>query len=267
MVFHCIYLKCDHIFFNRPAVACYCKRHTKHVVFGALITALIISFVVIFSRTIAGFFTVVFTMFMSNFITVAYARPGWRNPLLLGWVGMRGVVSLASALSIPLLVNDAPFPHRNLILFITFVVIIVTLVGQGLALPWVVRKIKPDGVPVNKTEEQQMIELDLALNKTALESFKCDHTEDIQNNVLLKYKYEFLKQKVELLYQSNDGDEARKKAAETIEHFKNVMMNVSEKERETLHSFRRDPDFDDDILRRIENRLDLEEERLEEDIE
>lgn len=234
---------------------------------GALMIALVISFVVIFSRTIAGFFTVAFTRFMSNYVTVAYARPGWRNPLILTWVGMRGVVSLASALSIPLLINNAPFPNRNLILFITFVVIIVTLVGQGLALPWIVRKIKPDGAPVNKTEEQQMMELELALNKTALQSFKTDHKEDIQKNVLLKHKYEFLKHKVELLCQSTDGDEARKKAGETIEHFQTVMLEVSEKERKTLHAFRRDPDFDDDVLRRVENRLDLEEERLEEDIE
>ncbi len=79
----------------------------------------------------------VFTRFMSRFITVADNNPGWRNPLVIGWAGMRGVVSLAAALSIPLLINDGqPFPYRNLILFITFIVILVTLVFQGLTLPW-----------------------------------------------------------------------------------------------------------------------------------
>jgi CPA1 family monovalent cation:H+ antiporter len=58
-------------------------------------------------------------------------------PLLLGWTGMRGVVSLAAALAIPVtLENGTPFPYRNLILFITFVVILLTLLVQGLTLPY-----------------------------------------------------------------------------------------------------------------------------------
>jgi len=73
---------------------------------------------------------------MSEFITVAEPNPGWKGPIIFGWSGMRGVVSLAAALSIPLLINEGqPFPHRNLILFITFIVILVTLVVQGLTLP------------------------------------------------------------------------------------------------------------------------------------
>jgi CPA1 family monovalent cation:H+ antiporter len=180
---------------------------------------------------------------------------------------MRGVVSLASALSIPLMINGSAFPNRNLILFITFIVIIITLVGQGLALPWVIRTVKPDGIPVNKTEDQQILELELALNKTAVQDMHTNYSEEVGNNTLLKHKYEFLKHKVELLHCSNKRDGTRKKAIEMIEGFKDVMMKVSEKERKMLHSFRRNPDYDDDILKLIENRLDLEEERLEENAE
>src|SRR6185436_20445793 len=62
-------------------------------------------------------------------------------PLLLGWAGMRGVVSLAAALSIPIaLDNGNEFPQRHLILFITFIVILVTLVGQGLTLPQFIKR-------------------------------------------------------------------------------------------------------------------------------
>jgi CPA1 family monovalent cation:H+ antiporter len=43
---------------------------------------------------------------MSHFITVADANPGWKGPIILGWAGMRGVVSLAAALSIPLMIQD-----------------------------------------------------------------------------------------------------------------------------------------------------------------
>src|SRR5450756_2105950 len=66
--------------------------------------------------------------------------PPWQGPFLLSFTGVRGVLSLAAALAIPYaLVNGAPFPHRDLILFVTFGVIIVTLVGQGLMLPVIVR--------------------------------------------------------------------------------------------------------------------------------
>ncbi|MFT4155367.1 Na+/H+ antiporter [Parafilimonas sp.] len=230
--------------------------------FSALSVALTICLVVIFARTIAGFFSVIFTRFISRYITVAYNKPGWRNPLVLSWVGMRGVVSLASALAIPFAVNGQAFPNRNLILFITFTVVIVTLVGQGLALPWIIRKVKPDGTPVNKTEDEQIFELEIALNKTAVSNMQATYHEHVQNNILLKQKYEFLKHKTALLYKSNEGDSARKQAMEIITQFKAVMLNVSEKERSVLHSFRRHPDFDDDILRFVEKRLDLEEESL-----
>ena len=66
--------------------------------------------------------------------------PPWQAAFILAFVGVRGVVSLAAALAIPLVTaSGAPFPYRDLILFITFGVIIVTLVGQGLLLPSIVR--------------------------------------------------------------------------------------------------------------------------------
>jgi CPA1 family monovalent cation:H+ antiporter len=60
--------------------------------------------------------------------------PSWRPPFLIGFAGLRGAVSLAAALSIPLMAGGAPFPHRDLILFATICVIAATLVGQGAAL-------------------------------------------------------------------------------------------------------------------------------------
>ncbi|SES37113.1 monovalent cation:H+ antiporter, CPA1 family [Streptomyces sp. yr375] len=71
-------------------------------------------------------------------------NPTWRGPVVVGWAGMRGVVSLAIAFSIPLTADhgDAPFPHRNLILFLTFTTVIGTLVVQGLTLPPLIRLLK-----------------------------------------------------------------------------------------------------------------------------
>ena len=66
-------------------------------------------------------------------------RPPWQNPFFIGFAGIRGSISLVAALSIPLAVGSAPFPERELILFTTFCVIVVTLVGQGLSLPPLLR--------------------------------------------------------------------------------------------------------------------------------
>ena len=57
--------------------------------------------------------------------------PAWQNVFVIAFTGIRGVVSLAAALSIPIMADGAPFPHRGLVLLITFSVILVTLVGQG----------------------------------------------------------------------------------------------------------------------------------------
>jgi Na+/H+ antiporter len=69
----------------------------------------------------------------------------WKAPLIVGWAGMRGVVSLAIAFSIPLTSDGVPFPARNLVLFLTFTTVIGTLVVQGLTLPHLVRLLKIPG--------------------------------------------------------------------------------------------------------------------------
>ncbi len=72
---------------------------------------------------------------------VSNPTPPWQAIFLVAFTGIRGVVSLAAALSIPLMAGDAPFPARGLVLLVTFAVILVTLVGQGLTFPWVIRKL------------------------------------------------------------------------------------------------------------------------------
>lgn len=68
--------------------------------------------------------------------------PPWRNVFIVAWVGMRGVVSLATALALPLTLADGlPFPHRDLIIFLAVSVILVTLVVQGIPLPWLLRRL------------------------------------------------------------------------------------------------------------------------------
>lgn len=67
----------------------------------------------------------------------------WQTSLVISWSGMRGIVSLAIAIGLPVRLEDGtPFPQRNTIIFISVVVVLFTLIGQGLTLPWIVRKVK-----------------------------------------------------------------------------------------------------------------------------
>lgn len=67
----------------------------------------------------------------------------WKNSLIISWSGMRGIVSLAIAIGLPVkLANGQPFPQRNAIIFISVAVVLFTLIGQGLTLPWIVKQLK-----------------------------------------------------------------------------------------------------------------------------
>ena len=102
--------------------------------------------------------------------------PGWKGSLVIGWAGMRGVVSLATALSIPIMLkDDVDFPQRNLIIFITFVVIFITLVLQGLTLPLVIKLIKIEEMDTISSEEEQQAGIKLRLHSIALNLLNNKH--------------------------------------------------------------------------------------------
>ena len=105
---------------------------------------LVISVAVVTASVILARFVWVFpAVYLPRWIFPAIRRkdpsPPWQWVFLLAFTGVRGIVSLAAALAIPLFIaTGEPFPHRDLILFLTFAVILITLVGQGLMLPWVI---------------------------------------------------------------------------------------------------------------------------------
>ncbi|TCZ72763.1 Na+/H+ antiporter [Flaviaesturariibacter aridisoli] len=107
---------------------------------GVLVTAVLIA-----TRIVSCYAALGATLLFRPSVAPSRDNPRrmWRLPLLLGWTGMRGVVSLAAALAIPATSPaGGPFPQRNLILFITFVVILLTLLLQGLTLPTLIRRSK-----------------------------------------------------------------------------------------------------------------------------
>src|ERR1700744_6459625 len=90
----------------------------------------------------------------TRFVKQIYERPKSNQVFVVGWTGMRGVVALAAANSLPLTLNDgSPFPQRSFIIFLTFSLILVTLVLQGLSLPWLVRVLGLSGENTQFCEE------------------------------------------------------------------------------------------------------------------
>lgn len=174
-------------------------------------------------------------------------------PLVLGWSGMRGVVSLAAALAIPITLDDGTqFPQRNLILFITFVVILVTLVLQGLTLPWLITRF---GV----------------FDHISAQESGADTREKMKRGLKL-HVHQFLKDKYEHELAGHEGMEKfmkiwedRAKATQDNwmnEKTKAIFVELLECQRKYLTELNKDPDIDEDMIRTQLYQIDLEEERL-----
>lgn len=216
--------------------------------YGVLVTA-----VLIVGRILSAYGAVVTTLIMRNFITVAETRsPGFKGPFILGWAGMRGVVSLAAALSIPVQLSDGtPFPQRNLILFITFVVILLTLVVQGLTLPVIIRKLKlkePDHV---LPEDEHYRQLYRKLSKHSIEHLQNNYAEQITSQKVLQ-------QLMSKWQENTDRPDEEIMSGEC----RQVYIQMLSQQREWLLEWNKDHTVDEDVVRKHLHRLDLEEERL-----
>jgi CPA1 family monovalent cation:H+ antiporter len=214
----------------------------------------IITLVLIVSRMLSSYGAVVVTLIARNFITVADRRnPGIKTPFILGWTGMRGVVSLAAALSIPVYLNNGNgFPQRNLILFITFIVILLTLLIQGLTLPYFIRKIKLTDIydPVPRDEAYNNVRQELS--HFAINYLKTKYSNELETHTSLQH----LIQKWEL--QNNGIDD------ESIgEDLKVIYLDLLNKQREWLRNKNKeDQTLDEYVIRRQMHYLDIEEEKL-----
>jgi Na+/H+ antiporter len=187
--------------------------------------------------------------------------PGWRMPTVLGWAGMRGVVSLAAALSIPeTLPGGEPFPQRGMLLVITFVVILVTLVGQGLTLPWIVRRLRVEDVDQQVSEEDQELTLRLRLLRAVVRHLE-GHPKLATPGVAgvhahyqrLSTRTESALDELRALSQDphRDGDERRE-----------LQRDIIAVQRRALAEVRDEQSVDDEVVRKMEGLLDLDEARL-----
>jgi CPA1 family monovalent cation:H+ antiporter len=230
---------------------------------NAIWYGLVISLVLIITRLACTLGAALFTKLMSNFIKVRDPNPGWKIPIIFGWAGMRGVVSLAAALSIPLYISAGnPFPYRNLILFITFIVILVTLVFQGLTLPWLIRRLNPEDKfsTISQNEQEQIIQkklsqtsLELLDEKYNLERNENEHLENLYTR--LQTSLNFFRQGTEDVIHAEDNPLSR---------YQEIYLEILEKQRELLAKINQRADFDEDLIRKYMALIDLEEFRLRE---
>jgi monovalent cation/hydrogen antiporter len=182
------------------------------------------------------------------------AMPGPRQLFIAGWTGMRGVVALAAAISLPkFLADGSPFPQRNVIIFLTFCVIFVTLVVQGLSLPFFIRKLGLASAEVENPEEERaryaMIDAALAY----LEAGR-----DTDSSALAPVYDELIRiQKHHLNLLPGPRHAETGYTAGEYELYRELTRNIRALQRAALLNLRNQNKINDDVLRRLEQELDL----------
>jgi monovalent cation/hydrogen antiporter len=217
--------------------------------YGALV-----SVAVIVTRLVWQF-TVVYVIRALDRREVARSRRvSWRVRLVGGWSGMRGAVSLAAALALPL-----GFEQRDLLIYLTFAVIFATLVIQGLTLPWLIDAL---GVHDDGREEQEEITARLKAAKAALaridelegEEWTRDDTIERMRNM---YRYRKRRFAARAGIAEDDGYEDRSTQYQTL------VREVLQAQRREIVRLRNDGTISNDVMHRLERELDLEDNRLE----
>ena len=190
-------------------------------------------------------------------------NPTWKGPLIIGWAGMRGVVSLASALSVPLLLQDgSPFPHRSLILFITFIVILVTLVFQGLTLPLIIKWVNIKDTEDFPPEEEQDAAINLKLMHIALKELNHKYAAEIKENELVGFLKTKLESDITIVDQRLASMECDATQQEEVDAYNKVLLHLYAVQRQELVRLRKHKAFSDDEIRKHESQLDLDEARI-----
>ena len=181
-------------------------------------------------------------------------RIGARERLVLGWSGMRGAVSLAAALALPL-----DFPQRDLLVFLTFAVILATLVVQGLTLPALIRRLRVRG---DDADEREEVRARLAATDAALARLQelagAEWTrEDTVERLDGLYQFRRRRLKARAGIYEDEGFEDRSLA------YQRLVRELLEAQRHAIVRLRNQGTISNDVMHRIERELDLEDTRLE----
>jgi len=195
-----------------------------------------------------------------RFLHQKQPRPTPKQIFVVGWTGMRGVISLAAAIALPqTLAGGVPFAQRNTIIFLAFCVILVTLVLQGLTLPPLIRGLGLAGVPQPDVEER---EARRAVLQAALSHLDTKRNEqggeflDIYEDLAQHYQ-----RRLAVLSESTDSD-SQEQTGPLHRRFIALSRELLRVERQTAVQLRNQRRISDEVLRQLERELDLGEAQL-----
>jgi CPA1 family monovalent cation:H+ antiporter len=182
--------------------------------------------------------------------------PSPREVFVVGWTGMRGVVSLAAALALPeVLADGRPFPQRDFLVFLTFSVILVTLVLQGVTLAPLVRALRLVGSSGSDCEEQEARRIVLEAAVDYLQTTKAARDgvpDEIFDDLIGHYQHRLA---------SLQPAQADQENVTNHYSFMEISRETAQVERETALRLRNEGRINDQVLRKIERELDLSESR------
>jgi Na+/H+ antiporter len=181
--------------------------------------------------------------------------PPWQSTVLVAWTGMRGVVSLAAALGLPFVIADGrPFPLRETVILLTFVVILVTLVVQGLTLAPLTRRLRPPEDPTLEREERHARERATQAALQRLEEIERAPWADPEQLVGLRRWYE---KRARTIAEQHDGSAPPSSSLEQAV-FKRARHQTLAAERQALIQLRDEGTISDEVLLDLERELDVE---------
>jgi CPA1 family monovalent cation:H+ antiporter len=185
--------------------------------------------------------------------------PPVRQLFVVGWTGMRGVLALAAAIALPETLTDgSPFPQRNLIIFLTFCVIFVTLVLQGLTLPPLIRALGLAGLGGDTTEEDEARRIIASSALAHLQGARAKNPDEysaVYDDISRRYS----RRLASLTKDSADDDSM---TAKQLERYRAMLKELLRVERKTALRLRSEGLINDEVLRKIEHELDLSETRM-----
>jgi len=183
----------------------------------------------------------------------------WEEVVAIGWMGMRGAVSLAAALALPLETDAGePFPARALIIFLAFASILGTLVVQGLTLPGLIHvlRLEDDGLEEKEDTKARILASEAALARLAElideDWVRADTAERMRG------LYDFRRSRFQARLDGDDGGAIEQRSAD----YQRLRRELLEAERAAIVDLRRNGRISDEVMHRVERDLDLEDARL-----